>query len=269
MNNSVPSIVKVSKLSFKRGHRQIFKEIDLVARKGKITAIMGPSGSGKTTLLSFIGGQLHPDSGTVEVKANNLATLSRDRLYHLRREVGMLFQSGALFSDLTVFENVAFPLREHTKLSESMIRHLVLMKLHAVGLRGARDLMPAELSGGMNRRVALARTIALDPELIMFDEPFAGQDPISMGILVELIRRLNEALGMTTIIVSHDVPETLSIADYVYLISDSTIRGEGTPDELKNSPDEWIQQFICGLPDGPVPFHYPAQDYTNDLLETS
>ncbi len=263
------SIVNLSKLCFKRGTRDIFDEIDIVAEKGKITAIMGPSGTGKTTLLRMIGGQLQPDSGTVSVKSQNLALLSNEHLYQVRRQLGMLFQSGALFTDLSVFENVAFPLREHTDLPEEMIRDLVLMKLEAVGLRGARDLMPASLSGGMNRRVALARAIALDPELIMFDEPFAGQDPISMGILVELIHRLNKALHTSILIVSHDIKETTSIADYIYLLSDAKVVGQGSPEELMASTDPWIKQFMHGLADGPVPFHYPALDYSKDLLDMS
>ena len=228
---------------------------------------MGPSGSGKTTLLKLIGGQILADKGTIEVEGQNIAELSREELYKIRRRMGMLFQSSALFSDLTVFENFAFPLREHTKLPDSMIRDLVLMKLQAVGLRGAQSLMPAELSGGMVRRVALARAIAIDPSIIMYDEPFTGQDPISMGVIVQLIRLLNDALGMTSILVSHDIHETISIADYVYLISNGNIVGFGTPEQLMDSNNEWVKQFMQGLPDGPVPFHYPAQDYAIELLE--
>lgn len=260
------NLVEIRDLQFSRSTRQIFGGVNINVQRGKVTAVMGPSGSGKTTLLRLIGGQLAPDSGQVIVDRQDIATLSRDELYLLRKRMGMLFQSGALFSDLNVFENVAFPLREHTKLSDSMIRDLVIMKLQAVGLRGARTLMPAELSGGMARRVALARALALDPSLIMFDEPFAGQDPISMGVLVQLIRLLNDALRLTTIIVSHDVQETISIADYVYVIAEGRVVGEGTPETLMKDGTGWVQQFMQGLPDGPVPFHYPAQEYGLDLL---
>ena len=265
MKPNSDNIVEINNLHFSRGSKFIFKDVQLQVKRGKITAVMGPSGCGKTTLLRLIGGQLLPDAGTVKVEGQNIPALSRAALYQARRQMGMLFQSGALFSDLSVFENVAFPLREHTKLSDSMIKDLVLMKLQAVGLRGTQDLMPAALSGGMARRVAFARALALDPSLIMFDEPFAGQDPISMGVLVKLIRSLNDALNMTTIIVSHDVQETISIADYIYIISGGQIMGAGTPDELSQSKDAWVQQFMQGLPDGPVSFHYPAKDYAEDL----
>jgi phospholipid/cholesterol/gamma-HCH transport system ATP-binding protein len=214
----------------------------------------------------LIGGQLQPAIGTVEVEGENVHLLTRRDLYRLRKQMGMLFQSGALFTDLNVFDNVAFPLREHTRLPESLIRILVLMKLESVGLRGARYLMPSELSGGMARRVALARAIALDPKLIMYDEPFAGQDPISMGVLVKLIRVLNEALSLTSIIVSHDVQETATIADYIYLISNGQVVEHGTPDDLGRSASAWVEQFLRALPDGPVPFHYPAPAYETDLL---
>ncbi len=260
------NIIDIHRLHFGRGSRRIFDGVDIHVPRGKITAVMGPSGSGKTTLLELIAGQLQPDSGTVEVQGHNMAKLSRNELYSVRRQMGMLFQSGALFSDLSVFENVAFPLREHTKLPDSMIRDLVLMKLQAVGLRGAHSLMPSQLSGGMGRRVALARALSLDPSLIMFDEPFAGQDPISMGVLVTLIRLLNDALKMTTIIVSHDVQETVSIADYIYLIADGRVVSSGTPKALVQSTAPWVQQFMRGLADGPVPFHYPAPDYKKELL---
>lgn len=236
--------------------------------RGKVTAIMGPSGTGKTTLLRLIGGHLRPDDGTVVVDDLDVSRLSRDKLFRLRKRMGMLFQSGALLTDLSVFENVAYPLREHTNLPGSMIRSLVLMKLEAVGLRGARDLMPGELSGGMARRVALARAIALDPKMVMYDEPFSGQDPISRGVLVQLIRRLNDALGLTSILVSHDVQETVAIADYVYILSGAKVVGHGTPEELGRTASEWVDQFMEGLPDGPVPFHYPARDYMEDLLAT-
>lgn len=267
MNQPTDNIVTIEDLHFTRGERIIFDKTNIQIERGKITAIMGPSGCGKTTLLRLIGAQLSPDSGNIFVNGQNVPKLGRDALYKVRRTMGMLFQSGALFSDMSVFDNVAFPLREHTLLSESMIRDLVLMKLHAVGLRGARELMPNELSGGMQRRAALARTIALDPNLIMYDEPFAGQDPISMGMLVQLIRLLNDALGLTSIIVSHDVVETCCIADYIYIIAEGNLVGHGTPDALKNSESAWVRQFMQGLPDGPVPFHYPAQAYEVDLLE--
>lgn len=234
--------------------------------RGKVAAIMGPSGTGKTTLLRLIGGQLRPHTGTIEVDGLNVPSLSTSELYTLRKRMGMLFQSGALLTDLNVFENVAFPLREHTQLPESLIHHLVLMKLHAVGLRGARDLMPSQLSGGMARRVALARSLVLDPMMIMYDEPFTGQDPISMGVLVRLIRSINDALGLTSVIVSHDVHETAEIADVIYVISNGKVVGTGTPDELKNSDSAWVKQFINAESDGPVPFHYPARDYAEDLL---
>jgi len=258
--------VNISQLTFTRGERVIFDHIDMSIEKGKITAIMGPSGSGKTTLLRLISAQLFPDSGSVHVNGKNIHNISRKELYKARQKMGLLFQSGALFTHLTVFENVAFPLREHTNLNESMLRNIVLMKLQAVGLRGAADLMPDELSGGMARRVALARAIALDPELIMYDEPFTGQDPISMGVLVRLIQQLNQLLGITTIIVSHDVNETCSIADKLYLISEAKIIGEGHPRELLKSNNPKIKQFMHGESDGVVPFHYPAQPYIEELM---
>lgn len=261
-------LVTIRELSFSRGMRNIFDGIDMDIRRGKITAIMGPSGTGKTTLLRLIGGQLQPSVGSVAVDGQEVHKLRLSELYELRKRVGMLFQSGALLTDIDVFENVAFPLREHTKLPESMIRTLVLMKLQAVGLRGASGLMPTELSGGMARRVALARAMALDPMMIMYDEPFTGQDPISMGVLVQLIRQLNDALGLTSLVVSHDVHETSAIADYIYLISAGRIVGQGTPTELAYSSSEWVRQFMQGLPDGPVAFHYPAPDYALDLLGT-
>jgi len=259
-------LVEIRGLRFARGSRMIFDGVDLDIPRGKITAIMGPSGTGKTTLLKLIGGQLRPLAGTIRVDGEEVHKLSRDKLYRLRKRMGLLFQSGALLTDLDVFENVAFPLREHTDLPESMIRDLVLMKLEAVGLRGARHLNTSELSGGMARRVALARAIALDPMMIMYDEPFTGQDPISMGVLVNLIRRLNDALGLTSIVVSHDVQETAEISDYIYLLSGGKVVGKGTPEELDRSDSEWAQQFLQGLPDGPVPFHYAAEDYARDLL---
>lgn len=249
--------------------RLVFSGVDLVIPRGKITAVMGPSGTGKTTLLRLIGGQLTPTSGSVTVEGELIHQLSTKELYQLRKRMGMLFQSSGLFTHLSVFENVAFPLREHTNLSNSMINTLVLMKLQMVGLRGAHQLMPSELSGGMARRVALARAIALDPQLIMYDEPFTGQDPISMGVLVKLIRTLNDALGLTSVIVSHDVSEALSISDYVYIISDKKIIGHGTPSEIMANPSAQMQQFIKGLPDGPVPFHYPAKPLEQEFLGES
>jgi len=260
------TLVKIRNLHFARGDRVIFDNVDMDIPRGKLTAIMGPSGTGKTTLLRLIGGQLTPDQGSIEVDGLHVQELGRTALYGLRRRMGMLFQSGALLTDLTVFDNVAFPLREHTDLPEPMIRDLVLMKLQAVGLRGARDLQPSELSGGMARRVALARAIALDPMMIMYDEPFTGQDPISKGALVQLIRLLNDALGLTSIVVSHDVQETAAIADYVYVISEGKVIGKGTPDALAKTDSARVTQFMQGLPDGPVPFHYPAPGYTEDLL---
>ncbi len=258
--------IDVQKLSFSRGHRAIFNELDLKIPRGKVTAIMGPSGIGKTTLLKLIGGQLKPTSGRVLVDGLDFQRLSRHELFKARAKMGMLFQSGALFSDLSVFENVAFPIRAHTKLPEDMIRDIVIMKLHAVGLRGAREMMPSELSGGMTRRVALARSIALDPELVMYDEPFAGQDPIAMGVLVQLIRLLNDTLNLTSVLVSHDIAEALSICDHAIIIADGRVIGEGSPAELKSLDSPLVNQFVHGLPDGPVPFHYPAGDYRSDLL---
>ncbi len=258
--------VTVRGLSFYRDGRPIFDRVDLDIPRGKVTAIMGPSGTGKTTLLQLISGQLRPDAGRIEVDGVCVHELQRRELYQLRQRMGMLFQSGALFTDLSVFENVAFPLREHTRLPETLIRTLVLMKLEAVGLRGARDLMPAQLSGGMARRVALARAIALDPLMILYDEPFAGQDPISMAVLVKLIRTLNDALGLTSIIVSHEVKETVAIADYLYLISAGRVVEHGTPRDLDCSASPWVDQFMHARPDGPMSFHYPAPPYFSDLL---
>jgi phospholipid/cholesterol/gamma-HCH transport system ATP-binding protein len=262
----VDHLVDINQVCFSRNHRVIFDNVNIQVKKGQIVAILGPSGSGKTTLLRLIGGQLLPDKGQIIVHNKEVAKLRNHQLYKLRRKMGLLFQSSALFTDLSIFENVAFPLREHTHLSESMIRDLVLMKLEAVGLRGARNLMPHELSGGMQRRAALARTIALDPSIVMYDEPFTGQDPISMGVLVKLIKLLNESAGITSIIVSHDVPETMSIADYVYIIAEGRIIGEGTPEVLMAHQSDWVAQFLKGEADGPVPFHYPACTYKEDLI---
>ncbi len=258
-------LVKIRDLHFSRGHRKIFDGLSMDIPRQGITAIMGPSGSGKTTLLKLIGGQLTPDKGTIEVDGLKVHQLPTRKLFELRQRMGMLFQSGALLTDLSVFENVAYPLREHTKLNEAMIRHMVLLKLNAVGLRGAAQMMPSELSGGMARRVALARAIALDPMMIMYDEPFTGQDPISMGVLVSLIRELNSALNICSIVVSHDVPDTLAISDHVHFISAGKVVESGSPDELRGSKSAWTHQFIHGDADGPVPFHYPADPIMDDL----
>ncbi|MDC5704282.1 phospholipid ABC transporter ATP-binding protein MlaF [Vibrio europaeus] len=259
-------LVTVKQLTFSRGERKIFDNVSLRVPKGKVTAIMGPSGIGKTTLLRLIGGQIYPESGDIWFDGNNIPTLGRRKLYQERKKMSMLFQSGALFTDLSVFDNVAFPLREHTELDESIIRTLVLLKLEAVGLRGAAQLMPSELSGGMARRAALARAIALDPELIMYDEPFVGQDPITMGVLVELIRNLNQALGVTSIVVSHDVPEVMSIADWVYILANGKVIASGAPQELRDKMDPQVQQFLKGDADGPVPFRFPSQPLAKELF---
>ena len=258
-------LICVSGLSFSHGDRLLYDDISLTIPRGKITALMGPSGIGKTTLLRLMGGQIKPDAGQVLFDGQNVPELSRRELYTLRKRMSMLFQSGALFTGMTVFDNVAYPLREHTKLPEELLRTLVLMKLESVGLRGAEHLMPAELSGGMARRAALARAIALDPELIMYDEPFVGQDPITMAVLVKLISQLNKTIGITSVIVSHDVPEVMSIADYVYLIANRKVVAQGTPEQLRQEANPEVVQFVHGLPDGPVPFHYPANDYLQEL----
>lgn len=264
------NLVEIRGMSFQHQNgNAVFADIHIDIPRGKVTAILGPSGTGKTTLLRLIGGQLSPTKGQVLVEGKAIHRLSRKKLYQLRKRMGMLFQSGGLFTHLNVFENVAFPLREHTRLSEAMIHTIVLMKLQMVGLRGAAHLMPNELSGGMARRVALARAIALDPALIMYDEPFTGQDPISMGVLVKLIRTLNKSLGLTTIIVSHDVKTTLSISDYVYVIADKKILGHGKPEEILHNTSNQLQQFVKGLPDGPVPFDYPAKPLEKDFLQGS
>ena len=259
--------VEIRNMSFHRRERIIYDDLSLSIPKGKVTAVMGPSGTGKTTLLKLIGGQLKCSQGSIVVGGTDVASAGRAELFRVRKRLGMLFQSGALFSDMSVYENIAFPLRVHTQLPEDMVRDLVLMKLQAVGLRGARNLMPSELSGGMARRAALARAIILDPEMVMYDEPFTGQDPISMAVLLQLIRLLNDALGLTSIVVSHDVQETASIADYIYIVADGRVIGEGTSDEVMNSDSALVRQFMQGLPDGPVPFHYPTRDYGDDILE--
>jgi phospholipid/cholesterol/gamma-HCH transport system ATP-binding protein len=261
------ALVTLRDVSFGFGKRVILDHCDFRFMRGKITAIMGPSGTGKTTLLRLISGQVRPHGGSIVVDGEAVPKLRRAELYELRKRMGMLFQSGALFSGLSVFDNVAFPLREHTGLPESLIRDLVLLKLEAVGLRGARDLMPTELSGGMARRVALARAIALDPMMIMYDEPFAGLDPITMGVIMKLIRQLNDSLGLTSIIVSHDVAEVTSISDHVYMISGGKVMGYGSPQELRESSSPWVRQFLYAEPDGPVAFHYPAAPLAEDLLD--
>lgn len=261
-------LVEIDNMTFRRGSRVIYDNISLRIPAGKTTAVMGPSGIGKTTLLKLIGGQLRPESGDIRFKGQSIPNMNRRTLFEARRDMSMLFQSGALFTDMTVFNNVAYPLREHTKLPEAVIRTMVLMKLQAVGLRGAADLMPSELSGGMARRAALARSIALDPALIMYDEPFAGQDPISMGVLVKLIKDLNDALNLTSIVVTHDVTEVMTIADYVYVLADKRIIGEGTTDEIRNSASPLVQQFLHGEADGPVPFHFPAMAFDEALGES-
>jgi len=259
------NFVEMVGLHFARNDHWVLNDVNLRIPRGKIVAIMGPSGSGKTTLLRLISAQLRPELGKVFVNGVDVHSLKRSDLYKMRSLMGMLFQSSGLFTGLSVFENVAFPLREHTKLSEDIIRNVVLVQLEAVGLRGARGLMPSELSGGMAHRVALARALVLNPQLMMYDEPFTGQDPITMGVLVKLIKHLNNILGLTSIIVSHDVAETMSIADYVYVIADSRIIGEGTPEQIANDKSPLVNQFIHGLADGPVPFHYPANKYREDL----
>jgi phospholipid/cholesterol/gamma-HCH transport system ATP-binding protein len=259
-------IIEIEDVAFSRGATRIFDGLNIVIPRGKITAVMGPSGTGKTTLLRLITGQLTPDRGHVRVEGRDVGDMSREELYRMRRGMGMLFQNGALLTDLDVFENVAFPLREHTDLPERLIRHIVLTKLHAVGLRGTWRMMPSELSGGMARRVAMARAMAMDPEIIIYDEPLGGLDPISMGVILRLIKRLNDALKITSIVVSHDVQEIGTIADCSYLISDGKVVASGRPDELRQDANPVVQQFMAGMADGPVPFHYPGPDYAEQLL---
>ncbi len=261
------ALVEISDLTFKRDTRTILHNLSLRIARGKITAIMGGSGCGKTTVLNLIGGQLRPQRGRILVDGLSVPDLTKDELFALRKRMGMLFQTGALLTDLDVFENVAFPIREHTRLPEVLLRHVILMKLQTVGLRGARALMPSELSGGMARRVALARAIALEPMMVMYDEPFTGLDPISKGVIAKLIHDLNHSLGITSIVVSHDVVEACSISDYAYLMGDGRIIGEGTPQEVQQSKSDYVRQFMEGLPDGPVPYQYPARDYADDLMQ--
>ena len=251
---------------YSRGARVIFKGLNLTIKRGEITALMGPSGTGKTTLLRLITRQLVPQQGAIYVDGVDIATLNQRKLYQLRQCFGMLFQNGALLTDLNVFENVAFPLREHTKLTNRLIRHVVLTKLHAVGLRGAADMSPTELSGGMARRVALARAMVMDPDILIYDEPFVGLDPISMGVIVRLVRRMNDALGITSIIVSHDVTEVSTVADRSFLISDGKVAASGSPDELNKASSELVRQFMHGMADGPVAFHFDAPNYAEQLL---
>jgi phospholipid/cholesterol/gamma-HCH transport system ATP-binding protein len=260
------AVVQVRDVHYSAGGRKIFDGLTLKARRGRITAFMGPSGTGKTTLLRLITGQAVAESGSVEVWGEEVSRLSSRELFKLRQRMGMLFQNGALLTDEDVYENVAFPLRAHTKLPEPLIRQLVLTKLHAVGLRGAARLMPAELSGGMARRVALARAIVMDPDILIYDEPFVGLDPISMGVICRLIKQMNDALGITSIVVSHDVQELSSIAHDSFLLSGGKVVAAGTPEELNRSDLPEVKQFMGGLDDGPVPFHYPAPDYESDLL---
>ena len=245
--------------------RPVLAGIDMSIPRGKLVAIMGGSGCGKTTILRLIGGQLRPQQGRITVAGQDVAALDRDGLFAMRRKIGMLFQFGALFTDLSVFENVAFPMREHTELPDELIRDLVLMKLNAVGLRGAAQLRPSELSGGMARRVSLARAIALDPMLVMYDEPFAGLDPISLGVVGQLIRKLNDALGITSVVVTHDIYESLKIVDYIYFVSEGRIVAQGTPEAVRASSESFVRQFVDGAPDGPVPFHYPARPLVEEF----
>jgi len=266
LNDASDNLIEIRDLDFARGQRQIFKGLNISIARGQVTAIMGPSGTGKTTLLRLITRQLIPDRGTIHIDGVNIATLNLRDLYKFRRRFGMLFQNGALLTDLNVFENVAFPLREHTQLPNRLIRHVVLTKLHAVGLRGAADMIPSQLSGGMARRVALARAMVMDPDILIYDEPFVGLDPISMGVIVRLVRKMNDALGISSILVSHDVQEVSTVADCSYLISDGKVAASGSPDELSNTSSELVRQFMHGMADGPVAFHFPAPDYADQLL---
>ena len=260
------NLIEVRDVDFSRGARPIFRNLNLTIERGKITAIMGPSGTGKTTLLQLITRQLHPDRGQVLVDGVDIATLSQAELYKLRQRFGVLFQNGALLTDMSVFDNVAFAIREHTELPDSLIRHVVLTKLQAVGLRGAADLMPSQLSGGMARRVALARAIAMDPDVLLYDEPFVGLDPISMGVILKLVDQVSDALQITSIVVTHDVHDVSTVADYCYVIADGAVAAAGTPAELDSNKSELVNQFMHGLPDGPVGFHYDAPDYREQLL---
>ena len=269
MSSSPPphsaALVELRDVHFGYGERPVLRGVSLTVPRGKVTAIMGASGGGKTTVMRLIGGQQRAQQGQVLFDGQDVGQMNTTALYAARRRMGMLFQYGALFTDMNVFENVAFPLREHTDLPEALVRDIVLMKLHAVGLRGARALMPAQISGGMARRVALARSIALDPELVMYDEPFAGLDPISLGTAAQLIRQLNDAMGLTTILVSHDLEATFKLADHIIILGPGTIAAQGTPDAVRQSTDALVHQFVNALPTGPVPFHYPGPDVTEDF----
>lgn len=266
MEQGADTIIEIEDLYYSRGQRQIFRGLSLSIVRGEVTAIMGPSGTGKTTLLGLITRQILPDRGRILVDGVDIGSLSQKELYRLRRRFGMLFQQGALLTDISVFENVAFPLREHTQLPNRLIRHIVLTKLHAVGLRGAADMMPSQLSGGMARRVALARAMVMDPDILIYDEPFVGLDPISMGVIVRLVRKMNDALNISSILVSHDVQEIATVADRSYLLSDGKVAASGSPDELSNTPSELVRQFMHGMADGPVAFHYQAPNYAEQLL---
>ena len=264
-SSSAPPLVQLRNVTFGYGERVVLRDVSLTVPRGKVTALMGASGGGKTTVLRLIGGQARAQQGQVLFDGQDVGQMAHHALYAMRRRMGMLFQFGALFTDMSVLDNVAFPLREHTDLPEALVRDIVLMKLHAVGLRGARDLMPSEISGGMARRVALARAIALDPELVMYDEPFAGLDPISLGTAAQLIRQLNDAMGLTTILVSHDVDATFALADHVIVLGPGTIAAQGTPEAVRHSTDPLVHQFVNALPTGPVPFHYPGPDVAQDF----
>ena len=266
MTSQSDNVIEVRDLHYSRGQRQIFKGLDIDIPRGKVTAVMGPSGTGKTTLLRLITRQIRPDKGTILVDGIDIAKLSRKGLYKLRRRFGVLFQNGALLTDVSVFENVAFPLREHTRLPNRLIRHIVLTKLHAVGLRGAADMMPNELSGGMARRVALARAMVMDPEILIYDEPFVGLDSISMGVIVRLVRKMNDALGISSVLVSHDVQEIATVSDQSFLISDGKVAASGSPDELSQTTSKLVRQFMHGMADGPVAFHFAAPNYAEQLL---
>jgi len=266
LDTTSENLIEIHDLKYSRGPRVIFEGMNLTIKRGEITALMGPSGTGKTTLLRLITRQLIPQQGTIHVNGVDIATLNVRGLYEMRQQFGMLFQNGALLTDINCFENVAFPLREHTKLTNRLIRHVVLTKLHAVGLRGAADMMPSQLSGGMARRVALARAMVMDPEILIYDEPFVGLDPISMGVIVRLVRRMNDALGITSIIVSHDVAEVSTVADRSFLISEGKVAASGSPDELRTAKSELVRQFMHGMADGPVAFHFEAPGYEEQLL---
>ena len=267
MANDNDVLVRIRGLKFAYGPRQVLDGVDLDVRRGRVTAIVGPTASGKSTLLKLIGAQLRPDAGTVHFDGVDVHQLKRGELYKLRQRMGMMFQAQALLTDLSVFDNVAFPLHEHTDLPESMIRDIVLIKLQAIGLRGARDLYPDQLSGGMSRRVAMARAIVMDPDLAMYDEPFAGLDPISLGVMMRIIRTLNDNLGLTGVVVSHSVEEVMAVADDIHVLADRRILASGTPQEIQAHPSDYVQQFLTGREKGPVPFHYPAPDGAQDYLK--